>query len=676
MKLRFRVLVGLWVLPLCLAARGQSGDAAGQPPSPGASDGGHGKVLFSRSAPDVPADGAVVGPDAAPAIPEDAKPVPQGTAAKQSGLKRVYAEVVDPAAAKIADEEREAITFSAYDLDIRLFAHQQSLAVRAVLTVRNDGRTALMHIRLQLSSTLTWERISIAGRSAAFKSVGLPSDADHTGVVDEAVIELPVALEPGGMLKIEAVYSGEVALDGRRLQALGMPADNVRRTDWDELSDDMVAMRGFGNVLWYPASSPPVALGDGAKYFIEAGRQKLRQSNASFRAAITEEFVGQAPNVAVINGMAEPVTVTAPPAEAYPGIVTCSLTAGRLGFIAPSLFLLTRKETDAEDLQVYASDGGMGAVQNYLAAEAAVSPLIHHWLGGRVKTPLAVVDLPEAGDAPFETGNALVVGLGAGVAGTDLAGQATGSADPHSQDTQKIAVTLSHALSHTYFQSPRPWLNEGVAQFIGSEWLAQSGGREVALEANEPLRNALALAEPGSPGDGHGVSLLAASEPVYYRTKAAYVLGMLRDIAGEAALAAALRAYAPAEDTRADYFEDLVEKAGGKDLKWFFEAWVYQDLGLPDLSIARVFSSASSEPAQYLVTIDVANDGYAEAEVPVTVRSKEASVTERVRVAGHGKITHRILLRGEPVEVQVNDGSVPEVAAAIHRESLSIGSRK
>jgi hypothetical protein len=331
---------------------------------------------------------------------------------------------------------------------------------------------------------------------------------------------------------------------------------------------------------------------------------------------------------------------------------------------------MTRRESDAEDMQVYASDENPANVQNYLAAAVLVDPLIHQWLGGRPKTPLAVIDLPEAGDAPFETGSALLIGLG--TADPDSAPGGSVAPDAHSQDTQKIAMTLSHALSHTYFQSPRAWLNEGVSQFMGDEWLAQTQGREAALRASEPQRNALTLAEPGTPGEGHGESLLTASDAIYYRTKAAYVLGMLRDVAGDTALAAALRGYVPADDTRPDYFEGLVEKASGKDLKWFFDAWVYRDLRLPDLSIARVFPSRSSEPGQYLVAVDVSNDGYAEAEVPLTVRSKEATVTERIRVPGRGKVTHRILLRGEATEVQVNDGTVPEVQATIHRESISV----
>ena len=61
------------------------------------------------------------------------------------------------------------------------------------------------------------------------------------------------------------------------------------------------------------------------------------------------------------------------------------------------------------------------------------------------------------------------------------------------------------------------------------------------------------------------------------------------------------------------------------------------------------------------MALDVSNDGYAEAEVSVTVRSKGATVTERLRIPAKGKVSRRMLTGGRPTEVQVNDGTVPEV---------------
>src|ERR1035437_10724342 len=101
-------------------------------------------------------------------------------------------------------------------------------------------------------------------------------------------------------------------------------------------------------------------------------------------------------------------------------------------------------------------------------------------------------------------------------------------------------------------QSPRAWLSEGVAHFMGTLWIEKQAGREQALGALEAARQALALAEPASPGESAGQPLAQAISPVYYRTKATYVLWMLRDVAGDSTLSAALRASDPAQDLGKD----------------------------------------------------------------------------------------------------------------------------
>jgi hypothetical protein len=242
--------------------------------------------------------------------------------------------------------------------------------------------------------------------------------------------------------------------------------------------------------------------------------------------------------------------------------------------------------------------------------------------------------------------------------------------------------------------SPRAWLSEGVAHFMGTLWLEKQSGRQKALEALESGRSALALIEPPSPGESSGQPLAQAISPVYYRTKATYVFWMLRDLVGDPALSAALRAYDPAQDAArglgpnagSGSFEKLLEQAGlRRDLSWFFADWVDADKGLPDITVDHVFftsaetashtpnssdSGAGPEANGWIVTVDLANSGYAAAEVPATVRNPDTSVTQRVLVPARGKATQRILIQGRPTEVQANDGTVPETEASVHIRDL------
>jgi hypothetical protein len=213
---------------------------------------------------------------------------------------------------------------------------------------------------------------------------------------------------------------------------------------------------------------------------------------------------------------------------------------------------------------------------------------------------------------------------------------------------------------------------------MGTLWVEKQRGRDQALGTLEAARPALALAEPESPGQSVGQPLAEAISPVYYRTKATYVFWMLREIVGDPTLSAALRAYDPSADMSLGYgkdsgpssFQRLLEQAGNRrDLSWFFGDWVNADKGLPDLSIGSVFP-APQEARNWLVTVNIVNNGYASAEVPVTVRSDSNSVTRRVVVPARGKAAQRLLILGKPTEVQVNDGTIPETQASVHVTKL------
>jgi hypothetical protein len=336
-----------------------------------------------------------------------------------------------------------------------------------------------------------------------------------------------------------------------------------------------------------------------------------------------------------------------------PGIVTCELPPTRLGFASPSLFLLTRSPQEGNGVAVFARTDDVTSAPAYISAAALVTPLIHLWLGSEPKGTLNIVDLPEANDAPFEDGAVLF---------TDVRGT----------DPVKLTDVLVHSLTHVYFRSPYPWLQEGVPSFMGSLWLEKNHGRDFAIQQLDNTRGALSLAEPGDIPGTDQQALLMARDPVYYRTKATYVLWMLRDLAGDAALAKALRAYQPGSDTAGTGFEQVLERESGKDLKWFFENWVNHDRGLPDLSIAGVYPNKSTVPGSYIVAVDVANSGTAEAEVLVSVSSTTTTVTERLRIPAKSRISHRFLLDGRPAEVAVNDGTVPEVEASVHRQTVSV----
>jgi len=558
-----------------------------------------------------------------------------------------------------SDADRQAVTFTAFDMDVHLRAAEQHIAVRSLLTIRNDGKTPLARIPLQISSSLNWEQIRVLGRYAAFAVATLNSDADHTGQLHEAAVPLAVPLAPGQSIQLDVSYSGTIAPSAQRLLAIGTPTDVALHSDWDRISLPFTGLRGFGNVAWYPVSSVPVILGDGARLFDEMGEHKLRLAGAQFRLRLTVEYPhGSAPTVALINGHPAQLAVTNPTdlAQEVNGVATADLGSSTLGFEAPSLFVAIRTPYAATNTTIWTLPGDEPAVPAWATAATAVTPFLQSWLGLRPRSQLTLLDLPDPEDAPFESGALLATSIR----------QAT---------PEQLDGILAHALTHAWMQSPRAWLSEGVAHFMGTLWVEKQRGRDQALQTLESSRIALALAEPSSPGQSAGQPLAAAISPVYYRSKAAYVLWMLRDVAGDQTLSAALRAYNPAndlgKDTGRSSFERLLELAGDRrDLSWFFADWVDADKGLPDLTIDSVFPS-TAQNGNWLVAVNISNAGYAAAEVPVTVLSGSSSVTQRVRVPARGKAVQRILILDKPTQVQVNDGTIPETQASIHITKLT-----
>jgi len=428
----------------------------------------------------------------------------------------------------------------------------------------------------------------------------------------------------------------------------------------------LTGLRGFGNVLWYPAASPALFLGDGARLFQAIGRLKLRESHATMQVHLTVEYTGSTPSIAVVNGVSKALTAHGDEQiEAGAGIpraATAEFAAQPIGFRTPSLFLTSAPPATLDKdsaLHAYATHPELLAP--YAAAASQVLPLITDWVGA--PQPLTLVELPESADQPFETNGLLALGL-------------------HEAQPSELTLQMVHALARsTAAEVPaRAWMDEGLAQFIALLWMERTHGRDAAVDEMNAHGTALALAEPDLSADkpGAGESLILATDEIFYRTKAADVWWMLRDMVGDAALQQAIARYQAqaASEKEPSLFQRLLEQTSKKDLEWFFDDWVYRDRGLPDLTIAAVVPRQILGKSAYLVAVEVANDGYAAAEVPVTVRAGTVSITERLKIPARAHATTRIVFGGVPQEVQVNDGSVPELRGTVHHMQIDALQKK
>lgn len=591
----------------------------------------------------------------------------------------------DPLA--VTDQERNALVFSSYDLDAHLTPATSSLAMRAVLVARNTSSSPLGRIILQISSTLRWEAVSVGGRSLQIASRLVDTDADHTGAMDEAVITLPQPLAPGAAITLTALYSGTVPISAERLERTGAPSAQAGAADWDTIDPGGTFLRGFGYVLWYPVCAPPLFFREGDRLFQAMGAARLREASSVVRLRLAVEYQGEPPDAAFFSGRREILKAISDNASAAaadaPGVAVAEFGAEPLGFRAPELFVTARPPVQAgtpsnpDLLSIMSSQDS--AVDAYSAAASEVEPLLTQWFGAHARSPLYLIDHP---GQPFEDDTLLIAPLANAEPGT-------------------VSMALAHSLTHAWIHSAHPWIGEGLAEFSRLLWLERTRGREAATAAlQEGYRN-LARAEvapapqtaettsmssssssaPDEASSPARESLLDATDEVFYRTKAAAVWWMLRGTLGDQPLQQALQAYC--SDTRADgdpeAMEHFLERFSRKDLRWFFNDWVYHDRGLPHLSIANVapgeLKGRTGIPDGWLIAIEVRNDGDAVADVPVTLRSASSTQTERLRIPARSTASTRIVFAGTPSEVIVNDGSVPESGPTTHTRQLTLASR-
>lgn len=570
--------------------------------------------------------------------------------------------------ADVTDAQRSSLVFTAYDLDVHLVPAESQLAVHARFSVRNSGSAPLAKLAFQISSSLTWESFGTQGTGGVvpltFTEQTIDTDADHTGKATEAVVTLSGPLAPGASLDMTAFYSGKVEQSGERLERIGAPVEQAASADWDVIAPERTALRGFGDVLWYPTASAPVFLGDGAKLFELVGLTKLLQAPAKVRLRLAVEYVGDPPDTAFFCGRRQRLVAVSENANVAvvesPGVATTEFTERLLGFRGLSLFVTDRAATTTDGEIISAVTDHYDTLPSYATAAEKVQPLLREWFGD---APLDTLSILDQEGQPFEDDALLVRPMRADPVGV-------------------LAPSLLHSLTHAWFNSSHVWLDEGLPQFMQLLWKEQNEGRDAALQQLQQQVNTLSLAEPAASQTADskdvGQSLIDARADVYYRIKAAAVLWMLRSLVGDDTLKQALKMYRTSakEDADPKHFQQVVERASKKDLGWFFEDWVYEDKGLPDLSIVsvtpRALPTKADRGASWLIAVEVRNDGGAAAEVPVTVRSGTLTATENLRIPGRSSASTRIVFEGTPDRVMVNDGSVPEVTTPMHTKDIVV----
>src|SRR5215471_19143517 len=449
--------------------------------------------------------------------------------------------------------DREAFTFTNYDLNVRVEPEQHRLGVRGKITLRNDTATPQKIAVLQISSSLDWRSIKAGDKPVQFVSQPYTSDIDHTGALSEAIVTLPEAVAPKATVELEIAYEGVILLDATRLTRIGTPEDVAQSSDWDQIAPSFTALRGAGYVAWYPIATEVANLSEGDRLFEVLGRWKAREAGWKMSLHVDLRLPGQNPLPTILLNRYQCTVASSHEDELEYVLAGCTYQGFGLEdpvmVIAPYQKLGRPASMDIRFLR-----GHDGSAADYAKEAEKVLPLITEWFGAPHER-VRIADLADPDCTSFETGLMLFVALA-------------------NSNPDRISLQSAHQLTHAAFFSPQPWIHEGLAHFAQALYLEHEKGRQAALDYMGLHRSAFLEAEkqitPAKPEDELNHALVNTTNEELYRSKAMYVWWMLRDMMGDAALKKALASYRTEQDTELSSMPHLVMAQTQRDLQWFF----------------------------------------------------------------------------------------------------------
>jgi hypothetical protein len=538
--------------------------------------------------------------------------------------------------------DREAFTFTNYNLDVRIEPEQQRIGVRGRVTLRNDSASPQKYVSLQISSSLGWRSIQMDRKSIEFSSQTYTSDIDHSGALSEAVVTLPQEIPPHGTVELDVGYEGIVVLDTTRLERIGVPKDVAKHSDWDEIGKSFTAVRGVGYVTWYPVAIESASLSDGNSVAEAIGRWKQRETLLEMAVTLAlSTNSSERPSLLACGGKPGPLIYEESGRAQYAKI-DCSFSS--LSILTPVFAAGGYLVLDRPSVAIYYLPQDKSAAETFALADEMELPFVTDWFGVP-REKVQIIELQDPHNSPFESGPTLLTPL-------------------VQNDSTKYSLAAVHQLTHAAFYSSRLWIYEGLAHFAQAASVESKSGSQAALDFMDSHRAAVVtaervLAEKHDPNTATAESLINTSTEEFYRSKAIYVWWMLRDIVGDLALKHALAAYHSDQDKEPSYMPRLIEGQSHRDLEWFFDDWVYRDRGLPDFRVESAYPRKLAAGG-YLVTVTIENLGNAGAEVPIIMKFEGGEIRKRLEVRAKSKASIRIESAATPQEVIVNDGSVPE----------------
>ena len=440
--------------------------------------------------------------------------------------------------------DREAFSIKKYDLEVRIEPGQQRLGARGKIILRNDSAQSQKVVALQISSSLSWRSIRVDGKAVPFLSQPYESDIDHSGGLSEAVVTLPAEIKPKDSVEIEIGYEGVIPLDATRLTRVGVPEELARHTSWDHIGVSFTAVRGAGYVAWYPITTESADFSEGNSLCEVVNRWKAREAES---AMILNVCTSTRPDWRETVLMSDKAVSWGSTEGAAQKDFCAEHHFEPLGSTVPILVIGRYLAEPKQPLNLFRLEGHEAGAAKYSSAFEPASKYVTDWFG-KPSAPIMIADFADPHAAPFESGTLLLASMAA-------------------DDAKLAGINLVHELVHSAVWSPRPWVYEGLAHFAEAVYREEQGGRQAALDLLGIHRAAFVEAEKEVAADpkNAGQPLATTFDEIYFRSKAAYVWWMLRDLVGDDALKAAIGKYRAGDDKDPKYVSASLDDGLGHD---------------------------------------------------------------------------------------------------------------
>jgi aminopeptidase N len=235
------------------------------------------------------------------------------------------------------------------------------------------------------------------------------------------------------------------------------------------------------------------------------------------------------------------------------------------------------------------------------------------------------------------------------------------SQDPVAFDNIYPHLFLAHEVAHQWWGHAvgwknyhEQWLSEGFAQYFAAMYADKERGNDTFVDVLRQMRRwAIETSAQGPVYLGYRLGHVKGDSRVFRAViynKAAMVLHMLRRLIGDDAFFRGIRGfYADWQFRKAgtDDFRVAMEKASGRDLSAFFEAWIFRT-EVPQLQVRHTVQGSTA-------TVTVEQRGEV-IPVPVSITLVYTSgSTERVTIpVTERTVTRTLPLTGPLRELVVN----------------------